>query len=590
MSSVRFPIRPALAVAVSLVALTPAVPALAEGPAAPSTLSMLEAMVANGVISQAQADRIIRDAAARDAARAEPAPAGEGDGRTRQAEAAPAAGTRRVMYVPETVKRQLRDEIKGEVMAQAKAEGWAAPGEMPEWTRRIRFSGDVRGRYEDDLYPKNNTVAAPSQIDFNAVNTGTPLALSHNGSVGHGNIPYTDVDQSRDRMRLRARLGVEADVDPGVVTGLRLATGEGSAPVSTNQSLGASGGNFSKYQVWLDRAYLRWSGEVAKDMTLTASLGRFDNPFFATDLIWDDDLGFDGLAVTGRYQATPEVAPFLTLGAFPVYNTALNLSSTQSRKSASHDKWLYAAQAGTDWKPTPEVATRFGIAYYHFNNVEGKLSSPCDIRDIGDLAKTSASVTCSTDAFRPSFAQKGNTYMGLRDLSATPYGNGTLAVSADEYQYYGLVTPFHELALTGRVDYDAFAPIRISFDAEYVQNLAFDKMVIASKAVNNDENGAFVGGPIGYMARMTVGTPKLAERWDWSVSLAYRYLESDAVVDGLTDSDFGMGGTNLKGFILGGNLALGRNLLTSVRWMSADSVAGAKYSVDTLMADLTARF
>jgi hypothetical protein len=360
--------------------------------------------------------------------------------------------------------------------------------------------------------------------------------------------------------------------------------------VSTNQSLGGSGGNFSKYQIWLDRAYIRWADSVADGMNVAVTVGRFDNPFFASSLIWDDDLGFDGVAIGGRYQATEAIAPFVTLGAFPVYNTDLNLSSYQSSKSASHDKWLYGAQVGTEWKPAPALATKVGVAYYHFANVEGKLSSPCDIRDIGDLSKTSAAVTCDTDTYRPSFGQKGNTYMALRDLSATPYGNGTLLASADEYQYYGLATPFRELAITGRIDYDAFAPIRVSLDGEFVKNLAFNKQMVASKAVNNDENGAFVGGPTGYMARLTVGKPKLVERWDWSVSLAYKYLESDAVVDGLTDSDFGLGGTNLKGFIFGGSLALGRNILGGLTWSSADSIVGARYSVDTLMADLTARF
>ena len=69
------------------------------------------------------------------------------------ADAASPPGTKRVTYVPEIVKRQLREEIKNEVMAKAEKENWASPGKYPEWAQRIRFYGDVRVRYEADFFP-----------------------------------------------------------------------------------------------------------------------------------------------------------------------------------------------------------------------------------------------------------------------------------------------------------------------------------------------------------------------------------------------------------------------------------------------------
>lgn len=581
--------RYSLAVAVSIIAMTASM-ASAET-SAPSSLSMLEAMVANGVISQAQADKIIKDAEARDAAKAAVAPA----------EAPLAAGSKRVTYVPEIVRKQLKDELRSEVLAQAKQEGWATPNQVPEWTQRIKFKGDIRGRYEGVYYPDGNDTYSSDMIDFNSINNGSPLALVHSNNFAHNNIPYHDADQNRERMRLRARLGVDATLGEGFTTGMRIATGSGSDPVSTNQSLGGSGGDFSKYQLWLDRAFIHWDAVNDKEMGVALSVGRFDNPFFGTDLVWDDDLGFDGLALTGRYRVEKGLTPFATLGAFPVYNTALNFSSNQAEKTASHDKWLYGLQAGTDWKPHENTGVKFGASYYHFKNISGKQSSPCNIQDSVNSDNANSSVSCDTDLTRPSFAQHGNTYMALRDLSGTPYGtdntsgDGLVNYDGDEYQYYGLATPFRVLSLTGRLDYDGLKPpglgaLRFSVDGEFVKNLAFDKDKVAAKAVNNIENGTYDGGDTGYMMRLTVGTPQLAERWDWNASLAYKYLESDAVVDGFTDSDFGMGGTNLKGFILGGNLVLAKNVWTTLRWLSADSIAGAPYSVDAVQADLTARF
>src|SRR5262249_25562372 len=157
-------------------------------------------------------------------------------------EAVSPPGTKRVTYVPEMVKKQLREDIKREVMEKAQTERWAAPGALPEWVSRIRFYGDMRVRYEADLFPKgNNPVWA---VNYNAINSGNPYDVSDNNRFPY---PTYDVDQDRSRARLRARLGMEADLFDGFTAGLRIATGDTNAPVSFNQSLGGSGGNFSKY-------------------------------------------------------------------------------------------------------------------------------------------------------------------------------------------------------------------------------------------------------------------------------------------------------------------------------------------------------
>ena len=71
------------------------------------------------------------------------------------------------------------------------------------------------------------------------------------------------------------------------------------------------------------------------------------------------------------------------------------------------------------------------------------------------------------------------------------------------------------------------------------------------------------------MARLTVGDKELHSLWDWNAFAGYKWLESDAVIDAFTDPDFGLGGTNLKGYFLGGNYGLSENVWATVRWMSA---------------------
>ncbi|PKU24897.1 putative porin [Telmatospirillum siberiense] len=538
-------------------------------------LSMLDIMVKRGLLTQAEADGIVNEAKAKALARAQ--------AQASAPEAPAKDGAVHVQYVPRIVRDQIKDEVRQEVMAQAKDEGWAAPNQMPEWMQRIHISGDVRFRSEEDMFPKGNTLNTDDQANFNTLNTqSTPVDLASTTSLSH--VPYYNWNKDRERERLRARLDVGVDIGDGLSTEVRLATGESSSPVSENQTLGGSGGNFSKYGLWLDRGNIRYDAFNMENYGLSAVAGRFANPFFSTDLVWNNDLNFDGVAVSGRYQVAEGVTPFVTVGTFPVYDTALNFSTNQDSQyqgGASRDKWLYAAQAGTDWKVSRDTGIKVGAAYYYFQNVEGR------------------TVTCSADDtscgqnYAPSFAQKGNTYFKLRNNYNYDSSSSTLN---HEYQYFGLATPFHELALTGKADYDGLKPLgakpfRVTLDGDFVKNLAFNKNSILTRDPwNNVVNSTFTGGDTGAMLRLTVGSPALKERWDWTVSLAYKYLESDAVVDAFTDSDFGMGGTNLRGYILGGNLALSKNLWTSLRWLSADSIAGAAYSSDVVFLDINAKF
>ena len=76
----------------------------------------------------------------------------------------------------------------------------------------------------------------------------------------------------------------------------------------------------------------------------------------------------------------------------------------------------------------------------------------------------------------------------------------------------------------------------------------------------------------------------------WNVSAFYKYLESDAVVDAFTDSDFHLGGTNAKGYIFGGSYGVAHNVDLTAHWLSASEVSGPPYTVDVILLDLNGRF
>jgi hypothetical protein len=493
-----------------------------------------------------------------------------------------------VHYVPDVVKNQIRDEVEVDLEKQAQEGKLQAKDTTPEWVKRFHVIGDIRVRAEADYYPSDNAGGA-NFTNFNSINTGSPFNFGQNNP----NLPPTyNVNQERDRLRLRARIGAAVDLGANFTAGIRVATGSDDNPVSENQTLGGAnsgqGGNFGKYQLWLDRAFIRYElgGDSDKDFSLT--LGRFDNPFFHTSMIWSDDLAFDGVVAHGQYTVGGGVTPFLTAGAFPVFNTDLNFATNQPSKFNSEDKWLYAVQTGANWKISKDFSAKASGALYYFDNIEGHVSDP--------FVPQSASDIGSTDDSRPSFAQNGNTYIALRDI--TPDASNNFGLN-NQYQYFGLATPFHDFAFTSQIDYGGFDPFHVWLTGEFVKNLAFNRTAILDNGPantrgpqNNLVGDNFVGGDTGWIVRLNAGKVDLEELWDWNVQLSYRYIETDATVDGFTDSDFGgsLAGTNLKGFVIGGNLALGPRVWVGLRYMSADNVAGETYKSDLVQLDLNAKF
>jgi hypothetical protein len=562
-------------------------------------INLVNLLVAQHVITKEAGDRLISQANQEaDMAKAQLASTQAVAERALTAQStqapAPASATAsdddvQVSYVPDVVKNQIRDEVKEDVLKQAHEENWAAKNDTPDWVKRFRITGDIRTRYEDDFYPSGNSIG--SFTNFNAINTGSGINV--NPGAPPSSLSEYNVDQNRNRFRLRARLGAEIDLSNGFTAGLRLATGADDSPVSENQTLGAAnsgqGGNFGKYAIWLDRAFIKYELGSQADQSVAFTVGRFDNPFFHTSMIWSDDLGFDGAAVQVKYKVADGVTPFFVAGAFPVFNTDLNFSSTQSAKFSSEDKYLLASQLGTNWTINKDFSAKVAASYYYFDDIEGKVSNP--------ILAASTNEAGNTDDSRPSFAQNGNTYIALRDYEDPAPG------ATPELQYYGLATPFHEFALTSQIDYSGFDPFHLWLTGEFVKNVAFDRNAIINNGpatlpgpqnnlLNPSDPNSFVGGDMGWIAKLNLGKVSLQQLWDWNVSLSYRYVQSDATVDGFTESDFGGGlaGTNLKGYTLGGNLALSPQVWLGLRWMSADAVAGPTYKNDLIQFDINAKF
>ena len=140
----------------------------------------------------------------------------------------------------------------------------------------------------------------------------------------------------------------------------------------------------------------------------------------------------------------------------------------------------------------------------------------------------------------------------------------------------------------------------------YVKNLAFDAADICRNGIigrpyNNNGPGTgtycdpanpatFAGGNTGYRGEVLLGHVNPTKHGQWNIFAGYRYLESDAVLDAFTDSDFHLGGTNSKGYFVGANVAMLDRLTLGIRWMSANEISGPPLATDVLQVDIQVKF
>jgi hypothetical protein len=492
-----------------------------------TTMRLLQLMQERGLLPRAEVEKLLKEAGAVSGGPASGSSAAAGAAAGAGAGAAAGAGstasrTVRVPYVPETVRNQIKEELKQEVLAQAKEEGWANPGAMPSWLSRFTFEGDLRLRYQGDfLDPSNAFYINPQQ---------TNLTRS---------LQLLNTTEDYDRFRVRARLGARIRVSDEVEAGIRIVTGQLTDPTSANQT---TGNYWNKYTISLDRAYLDWRPEP----WLQVVGGRIGIPFFGTDLLWADDLSVDAGYVRVRPVLSDRFDASLMVGAFPL----------QQFQLAAADKWMYGGQAVGEWKGERDLRARLGVGYYYYANTTGVASPP---------GSTQFEYTA------PLFLQKGNTLFNISSDPSRPL--------------LGLAADYHLLNFTGSVDVAAFREARFTLLGDYVRNLGYNEGQV-SQLVGADVAPRVVG----WQVRGQLGTPQIAQRSAWQVFLAYKSLQRDATMDAFTDPTFHLGGTDGKGYILGGSWGFNTNVWATLRWYSTDAIDGPPLKADTLQVDLNARF
>ncbi len=229
--------------------------------------------------------------------------------------------------------------LENQKLQTAKAEGMEVAVEMEtklehiekradaaSWAERIRWQGDFRPRYEF-INPEG--------------------------------------DQSRNRMRIRARANLVADVTPNTEVGIGIVSGSEN-PTSSNQSLGSVG---TTKELKLDLAYFDWSATP----NLNIGGGKFRNPILRVgghSILWDSDWRPEGANLRWQNQRL-------------FVNSLGTWLEGDSRRGTS---FSYMLQGGVLLEPADNIKLKLGAGYYVFDT-KGRSSFFGD----GDLFGNSAS-------------------------------------------------------------------------------------------------------------------------------------------------------------------------------------------------------
>ena len=545
-----------------------------------TVVNLVDALVEQGVLQPEMAAKLVKKAetdaaaqAAQQLATDTTAAAGEAQTAASQDAAAPGSKVLRVAYVPEFVKQEIREQVRAElredvlsdVSQKAKQERWGTPDALPAWVNNIKISGDARVRNEYTKYGKDNADTLSAQnlyLDIPRVNAAGGISQA-------GARAFLNTSQDNNRWRERVRLNLRAAIADHWAFDTRVATGNQTSPVSTNQTLGNAGQRFS---IQLDRAALLYDLPAEQGMrwlnsSVNFAAGRIANPWMSTDLVWDEDLNFDGAAVglrrlIGQQEGIAGLGPtgrtvFATVGLFPL----------QQVEFSSQDKWLAAGQLGAAWEFENQNKLQFASAYYRYIHITGKRNA---------LGSTLRNGT------QPSFLQKGNL---LYNIANDPNLDG----GANDF-LFALAADYHLLDLNLSLDLATFAPYHVIFKGDVVKNLGFDRDAIARRTGGETYLYSNSERTLGWLFEVVAGWPQVAKFRDWQVSASYRYLQRDAVLDAFTDSDFHLGGTDAKGWVIGGKYGLARNTWLQLRYLSSAAIDGPPLGIDTLQVDLNAKF
>jgi hypothetical protein len=227
--------------------------------------------------------------------------------------------------------QQEADELKKETDAGFD-KAYRSRTALPDWVTSLKFYGDLRGRV-DGIWTKNDAAASPG--------TG-------------------DVNRDRWRLRYRLRVGATTTLKDDLELGFRITSGEPASggfdgnPISANTTAQDNG---SKKFVYVDLAYGKWTPIHNDHWRASAAIGKIENPFSGSTMVFDDDYTPEGLALQTAYTFNKDHTLRMNGGFFWLQEIAQG-------GEAPNDAFMLGAQARWEAKWTPRVDSTLGLSLF----------------------------------------------------------------------------------------------------------------------------------------------------------------------------------------------------------------------------------
>jgi hypothetical protein len=391
--------------------------------------------------------------------------------------------------------------------------------QMPDWVTSYKLYGDFRGRFDE----------------MSTDNPGTATLSS----------------QNRDRLRYRLRVGMTVNMKDEMQVGFRLGSGDGNG-LSNNQTAENNG---TKKSVWVDAAYGKWTPINDGVWMLAATIGKMDQPFQTSQMVFDSDYTPEGTALQGSYKINDNHSLAVNGAAFVLDEVA----------GSARDPFMYGGQVLWNASWTPKIASSLGAGVFNIVNRAG-------------LGLAGGANPPNYNAGGVPNNNQGNT----RD------DNGDLIYNYNPIIASGSVT----YTLDSFPLYHGKFPIKLA--GEFMDNPGADS--------NNQ----------GVWGGVTLG--KSGKKGTWDISYRYQYLEADAWYDELVDDDnvtfysntstalaknSWVSGTNVKGHLIKFNYSFTDFLTISFTTylnelikpgLNTDGAGESRNDAVHLMADLMWKF
>lgn len=177
-----------------------------------------------------------------------------------------------------------------------------------------------------------------------------------------GGAPNRSLDQNRERFRLRFNVGAKLNED--FSGGFSLASGDINNPISDNQTVGDF---YTRKPIAIDTAFIDYSPHQFHALSLVG--GKFDYPWYNTELVWDKDLRPEGAAETLAFdlKSTPVLKRIALVGFELPFTQVAGVSLNNKSLATSA---VYGGQLQTTWQLTSWLKFGAFTGFYNYHNAD----------------------------------------------------------------------------------------------------------------------------------------------------------------------------------------------------------------------------